>query len=149
LPANVDVFLRCPGLDMIFVLVVGHDEAGDWDNLMVSFLDYIGKVRENYKNPKVLLLASKWDTYSGKYKDDVVAFIKQNMPATHGRINAINGVVDYYTVGEVQKGEIVEFDPERAHSVKKWLYHAVTGYSLPGGTDGGGLFNKIFGMFGK
>lgn len=129
---QIDVYLAAPKLDILFFLVVDHENAGKYDGLLVTFLDYIGQRRESHKVPKVLLLISKWDAYTGRFKkkSDIAGFVKQHMPMTYGRLNAINGVIDFYTVGEVQKDEIVSFGPVRAAAVKRWMYHAITGQRL-------------------
>lgn len=134
---QIDVYLGAPKLDILFFLVVDYKEAAKWDGLMVAFLDYIAQRRENHRVPKALLLISKWDEYSGRYKKDneITSFVREHMPMTYGRLNAVNGVIDFYTVGEVQKDEIVSFGPVRAPGVKRWMYHAITGQRLPGDTS--------------
>jgi hypothetical protein len=131
---QIDVYLGAPKLDILFFLVVDFSEAPKWDGLMVAFLDYIAQRRENHRIPKVLLLVSKWDAYTGRHKrnNDITGFVKENMPMTFGRLNAVNGVIDYYTVGEVEKDEIISFGPIRAAAVKRWMYYSISGIRLPG-----------------
>lgn len=153
---EIDLYLSAPKLDLLFFLVVDYNDAGKWDGLVVGFLDYIAQCRENHRAPKVILLISKWDGYKGRHKNnnDVTAFAKENMPMTYGRLNAINGVIDYYTVGEVKeyiidnqlKAEIISFNPVRAPAVKRWMYHAVTGQRLPTETSLWDRFLSFIGL---
>lgn len=147
LKEQIDIFLKAPDLDVIFILVVGCDEASEWDRTMVAFLTYIGERRENHRKPKVLLLVSKWDQCPARYKEknDIEGFVSDKMNLTYSRLNEMGGVIDFYTVGEVQKNEIVKFNPIRASAVKRWMYYSITGERLPGGVS---WWDRLLALFG-
>ncbi len=139
LPDNIDIYLKCPRVRMVFLLVTEQSRAQEDDVFMFEFLDYLRKKQKKFRKPKVLLLVSKWDQYGGKYKKDIGAFVARKMKLTNNILTQVDGSIAYYTVGEVievQKEQatesmIAQFDARQADVVKRWLYQAINNRSIP------------------
>jgi hypothetical protein len=143
LPDNIDIYLKCPRVKMVFLLVTEQSRVREDDVLMFEFLDYLRKKQKNFRKPKVLLLVSKWDQYGGKYKKDIGAFVSNHMKLTNNLLTQIDGTIAYYTVGDVVEVQheqatesmISQFDARQADVVKRWLYQAVTNRTIPKNGD--------------
>jgi ABC-type cobalamin/Fe3+-siderophores transport system ATPase subunit len=139
LPDNIDIYLKCPRVKMVFLLVTEQSRVREDDVLMFEFLDYLRKKQKNFRKPKVLLLVSKWDQYGGKYKKDIGAFVSNHMKLTNNLLTQIEGTIAYYTVGDVVEVQheqatesmISQFDARQADVVKRWLYQAITNRIIP------------------
>lgn len=139
LPDNIDIYLKCPRIKMVFLMVTEQSRAREDDVFMFEFLDYLRKKQKNFYKPKVLLLVSKWDQYGGKYKNDIGAFVASQMKLTNNLLTQIDGSISYYTVGDVievqneqaTEAMIAQFDARQADVVKRWLYQAITNRSIP------------------
>ena len=132
LPSNIDIFLKCHGLDLVFMMVAPYDEAEDHDHLMIDFLDYVSEKNPQFSYSKVILLISKWDRYEGRQVEDVENFVREQMPRTYSRLKARSGSLARYCIGEVTDTNeyIVDFNHERPDSIKRWLYKAITGKKI-------------------
>ena len=132
LPENINDFLRCPDLDLIFMLVVDHQTATQDDQFIKEFLDFISEKQSNNNRVQILLLVTKWDNYQGKYKNDVEGFVRTNMPLTYSGLRHFNQTITHFSVGQVVEEELLKFEHDRPRQVKYWLYHAVSGKPFPG-----------------
>ncbi len=139
LPDSIDIYLKCPRINMVFLLVTEQSRVREDDVYMFEFLDYLRKKQKNFRKPKVLLLVSKWDEYGGKYKKDISAFVANHMKLTNNLLTQIDGTISYYTVGDVievqheqaTEAMISQFDARQADVVKRWLYQAITKRVIP------------------
>lgn len=129
LPSDIDVYLNCPGLDSVFMIVVPYEDAEEHDYLVIDFLDYLKERKPDMDYSKILLLISKWDRYEGTRKDEVDLFVKEQMPRTFSRLKAKKATIARYSIGEVSDDNqhILNLNTERPEAVKRWLYGAVTG----------------------
>lgn len=149
LPDNIDVYLKCPKIKMVFLLVTEWKNAREDDILMFEFLDYLRKKQKSFQKPQVLLLVSKWDTYGGKYRKDIDAFAREHMKLTYNLLTQIEGSLTFFTVGEVVEVEneyatdtlISSVDTTQADVVKRWVYNAVTGKVIP--KEGESWWNRM------
>jgi len=132
LPNDIDVYLKCPNLNLVFMMVVPYEDAEEHDYLVIDFLDYLKERKPDLDYSKVLLLISKWDRYEGLRKDEVDVFVKEQMPRTYSRLKAKKSTIARYSVGEVSDDgqQIVELNTERPEVIKKWLYKAITGQKI-------------------
>jgi len=143
LPDNIDVYLKCPKIKMIFLLVTEWKKAETDDILMFEFLDYVRKKQKAFRKPQVLLLVSKWDTYDGIHYNNIDAFVRENMKLTYNLLTQIEGSISYFTVGNVVEMEnddtreplIADMDPTQSDVVKRWIYQSVTGKTIPRAGD--------------
>lgn len=134
LPTDIDVFFKADRnrVSMLFVLVTSHKYATRDDKLMVNFLDYIISQDSRFRDSRVLLLVSKWDTYVGD--KDIKEFVRERMPFTWAKIGKSTNAYSSFTLGKVQEVDgnpfIATYDEEPAEKVFHWLYHTITGKHL-------------------
>jgi hypothetical protein len=132
LPSKIDVFFKANNLSMIFVLVTSHEDAHRDDSLMVTFLDYIIGKDSRFRNSRVLLLISKWDSFVGEI--DTEEFIMSRMPLTYARLRNNTHSIRTFSIGRVisadGKPHIQEYNPVPAENVFLWIYKSLTGKSL-------------------
>lgn len=143
LPSDIEVYLKCPNLNVVFMLVVPYEDAEEHDYLVIDFLDYLKERKPDFDYSKLLLLISKWDRYEGLRKDEVDMFVKEQMPRTYSRLKAKKATLARYSVGEVSDDnqQILELNTERPAVVKKWLYQASTGQKIK--DESTSFWNKI------
>ncbi|MEN0046220.1 MAG: hypothetical protein AAF806_04070 [Bacteroidota bacterium] len=132
LPSDIEVYLKCPNLNLIFMVVVPYEDAEEHDYLVIDFLDYLKERKPDFDYSKLLLLVSKWDRYEGARKDEVDLFVKEQMPRTYSRLKAKKATLARYSIGEVSddNNEILELNMERPNVVKRWMYQAATGQKI-------------------
>lgn len=110
---NIDVFLKCPGLQISFIVLVPNDAGeGDFtwakiDGRTLSFLNYIEEYQPNFDVSNILMLVTKWDKYKGPYKDSE-EFIKNNMERTYARLYNKGSIVSEYSIGKVVTVDVSE-----------------------------------------
>lgn len=145
LPQDIDVYLQCPDLDLVFMMVVPYDDAEEHDYFVIDFLDFLKERKPDLDYSKVLLLISKWDRYEGLRKDEVDLFVKEQMPRTFSRLKAKKAKIARYSIGEVSEDNqhITQLNTERPEAVKRWLYNAVTGYRIKEQGEQGSFWNKL------
>lgn len=146
LPDNIDVFMSCPDIDLVFLLVAPYDEAAEQDAMMIDFLDYLIEKKPQYPLNDVLLVITKWDRYDGLYKEDVESFVSEKMPLTYSRIKAANASIARFSIGKVSEmnDHIVKLNDERPNALKRWLYATITGKKIKSNTS---IFDRIVGLF--
>ncbi len=132
LPSDIEVYLKCPNINVVFMVVVPYEDAEEHDYLVIDFLDYIKERKPDFDYSKLLLLISKWDRYDGLRKDEVDLFVKEQMPRTYSRLKAKKATLARYSIGEVSDDnqQILELNQERPQVVKRWLYQAATGQKI-------------------
>ncbi len=147
LPSNIDIYLKCPNLNLLFMIVVPYEDASDHDYLVIDFLDYLAERKPNFDFSKVLLLISKWDRYEGTRKDEVDIFVKEQMPRTYSRLKANKGTIARYSIGEVTEDNqfIVNLNQERPETIKRWLYYTITGKRIK--DESQSIWNKMKSWF--
>ncbi|MEM8525486.1 MAG: hypothetical protein AAGG68_12670 [Bacteroidota bacterium] len=132
LPSDIEVYLKCPNLNLIFMVVVPYEDAEEHDYLVIDFLDYLKERKPDFDYSKLLLLVSKWDRYEGARKDEVDLFVKEQMPRTYSRLKAKKATLARYSIGEVSddNNQILDLNMERPNIVKRWMYQAATGQKI-------------------
>ncbi|MEO1256637.1 MAG: hypothetical protein AAFY41_17350, partial [Bacteroidota bacterium] len=132
LPSDIEVYLKCPNLNLIFMVVVPYEDAEEHDYLVIDFLDYLKERKPDFDYSQLLLLISKWDRYEGARKDEVDIFVKEQMPRTYSRLKAKKATLARYSIGEVSddNNQILELNMERPNVVKRWMYQAATGHKI-------------------
>lgn len=147
LPSNIDIYLRCPNLNLLFMVVVPYEDASDHDYLVIDFLDYLAERKPGFDFSKVLLLISKWDRYEGMRRDEVDVFVKEQMPRTYSRLKANKGTIARYSIGEATEDNqfIVNLNKERPETIKRWLYYTITGKRIKDETQS--IWNKMKSWF--
>lgn len=130
LPSNIDSYFKVGNLSMTFLLITSHQEAHGDDHLIVEFLDYIIQKSPRFRDARVLLLLSKWDTYTGP--ENVTEFLKRQMPNTFRRLAKSTNAYGVFSLGEIasQVGgapRISKYDSRPAKDVFEWLYRTLTG----------------------
>lgn len=132
LPSNIDVFFKANDLSMIFVLVTSWEEAQKNDDLMVTFLDYIIGKDNRFRNSRVMLLISQWDTFVGEI--EIEEFISKHMKLTYARLRDNSHAIRQFSIGRVIEADgiphIQEFNGEHSENVFLWTYKSFTGRSL-------------------
>jgi hypothetical protein len=133
LPSNIDIYFNAGNLSMTFLLITSHQEAHSDDHLMVEFLDYINQKSPRFREARVLLLISKWDTYTER--ENVTEFLKHQMPNTFRRLaKSTNGygVFSLGTIGNQDDGApfILKYNSGSAKDVFEWLYRTLTGKQI-------------------
>lgn len=143
LPSDIEVYLKCPNLNLIFMVVVPYEDAEEHDYLVIDFLDYLKERKPDFDYSKLLLLISKWDRYEGARKDEVDLFVKEQMPRTYSRLKAKKATLARYSIGEVSddNNQILELNMERPNIVKRWMYQAATGYKIK--DENATIWNKL------
>jgi len=134
LPTDIDVFFKADRdkVSMLFVLVTSHQNAVKNDKLMVNFLDYIIAQDLRFRDSRILLLISQWDTYVGD--KDVKDFIQDRMPFTWSKLGKSTNAYRYFTLGVIKDVDgnpyVAKYDEEPARKVFHWIYHTITGKHL-------------------
>ncbi|MEM9884902.1 MAG: hypothetical protein AAF849_03350 [Bacteroidota bacterium] len=143
LPNDIDVYLKCPNLNLVFMMVVPYEDAEEHDYLVIDFLDYLKERKPDIDYSKILLLISKWDRYEGLRKNEVDLFVKEQMPRTYSRLKAKKATIARYSIGNVSDdGEsITELNTERPEVIKKWMYQATTGHKIK--DESSSIWNKF------
>ena len=133
LPSNIDLFFKAGNLSMTFIMVTSHEEAHEDDQLMVEFLDYIIQKSPRFRDSRVLLLISKWDTYAGR--GNVTDFLRTQMPNTFRRLARSTNAYGSFSLGTIEEQVdgrpfIQEYDSKPARDVFEWLYKTLTGKKI-------------------
>ncbi len=146
LPDNIDVFMNCPDIDLIFLLVAAYDEAAEQDAMMIDFLDYLREKKPDFNSSNILLVISKWDRYDGIYKEDVESFVKEKMPLLYSRIKGESGSIARFSIGQVSESNdhIIRLNEERPNAIKRWLYKTITGRKIKSDTS---IFQMVSELF--
>ena len=146
LPDNIDVFMTCPDIDLVFLLVVAYDEASNQDSMMIDFLDYLKEKKVEFDLSTILLTITKWDRYDGIFKDDVEGFVKEKMPLLYSRIKADSGSIARFSIGHVSASNdhIIRLNEERPDAIKRWLYKTITNRKSKSNTS---IFQSITELF--
>ncbi|PPK74908.1 hypothetical protein B0F87_107151 [Methylobacter tundripaludum] len=143
LPNHINIFLKLSTLPLLIILVVPHDPTienkpeGYTDRLMAQFLETIDKrsSQDKLKKPRIMLLITQWDSYAGKYQNDVTAFAKTKLPSTYTLLNRNRDLISEYSIGrviELTEGEL-SIDPfYEEYPIRVWnrIYETFTGKSL-------------------
>ena len=137
LPDNIDVFMNCPDIDLVFLLVTPYDEAARQDAMMIDFLDYLKEKKPDYEFGNILLVITKWDRYDGMHHNNLEAFVKEKMPLVYSRIKAENGSIAKFSIGNVSENNdhILRLNDERPDALKRWLYKRITGKKIKSNTS--------------
>jgi internalin A len=127
-----DIFFEAKGLSMVFILTTSWGRAREVDAQMVAFLDYTSK-NKSFKNSKILLLITKWDTFTEEI--EVSDFVLQQMPMTFKRLNKQGNSITTFSIGKVITTDdgtpfIVKYDNQSPEKVFLWLYQTLTGKTL-------------------
>jgi hypothetical protein len=143
LPDHINIFLKLSTLPLLIILVVPHDPTvenkpeGYTDRLMAQFLGAVNNrsTQDRLKKPRVMLLITQWDSYMGKYKNDVETFAKEKLPTTYTLLNPNRDLISEYSIGrviELTEGEpsIDPFYEEYPINVWNRIYETFTGKSL-------------------
>ena len=146
LPDNIDVFMNCPDIDLVFLLVVAYDEASSQDSMMIDFLDYLKEKKVEFDLSTILLTITKWDRYDGVFKHDVEAFVREKMPLLYSRIKADSGSIARFSIGQVSESNdhIIRLNEERPDAIKRWLYKTTTNRKIKSNTS---IFQSISELF--
>ncbi|MCP5048416.1 MAG: hypothetical protein GY940_14700, partial [bacterium] len=91
----------------VFLVVAAYDNAADDDLLVWQFFDYL--MNEGIGMSRIMLIISKWDLNTGK--QDVVDFVRQNMPQTFHWLKSIykdKPLIYPFSIGTVGDGTIRE-----------------------------------------
>lgn len=147
---EVEKYLRCPGINVIFFLVVDWNTAKKQDLYISNFLEYIEteSPKEDRKQ-SFLLLLSKWETYKGRYKEDVAEFVKENMPHAFSKLSYVKATITSYSVGTVWKEELTSINKYYPEKVKEWLFSEIAPRSTsnPFWKTVRDIFSKAFGRY--
>ena len=140
LPDDIDEFLMCPDINLIFFLVADHLNAMKDSMSINKFLNYAYNKDPRFDKSNYLLAVTKWDTYTGKHKDNVEHFTKENMPQVHNYLknNDVSNAIMHYSIGSVVSRnvngvvteQITNLDISRAEALTDWLYQTITKQSL-------------------
>ncbi len=140
LPDDIDEFLMCPDINLIFFLVADHINAMKDSISIHRFLNYAYNKDPRFDKSNYLLAVTKWDTYTGKHKDNVEHFTKENMPQVHNYLknNDVLNAIMHYSIGSVVSRnvngavteQITNLDISRAEALTDWLYQTITKQSL-------------------
>lgn len=140
LPDNIDTFLMCSNIRLIFFLVADHETASQDSITINKFLDYVFNKDKRFDNSNYLLAITKWDTYKGKFRNNVERFTETVMPNIHNRLikEHLGNAITHYSIGEILRKEdkgvvidqIKEVNTSRAEAVTNWLYKTITKKSL-------------------
>lgn len=142
LPDHINIFLKLSTLPLLIILVVPHDPTvegkseGYTDRLMAQFLEAVDNrsTQDKLRKPRVILLVTQWDSYTGKYQNNVTAFAKEKLRTTYALLNPERDLVSEYSIGRVVENEkdawIESFHEE--YPVRLWnrIYETFTGKSL-------------------
>ena len=133
LPPDIDIYFKAGNLSLTFLMVTSHHEAQQDDHLMVEFLDYISQKSPRFRDARVLLLITKWDTYPGL--ENVGDFLKRKMPSTYRRLAKATNAYGVFSLGLVDENAggdpyIHEYDSRPARNVFEWIYRTLTGKKL-------------------
>lgn len=117
LPSHINIFLKLARLPLLIVLVVPHNNAvkdkdkAYTDRLMAKFLNQVHNrtSRDNLKKPRIILLVTQWDSYSGKYVNNVKEFAKDKLPATYALLNKDVDLVSEYSIGHVIEDDAIPY----------------------------------------
>lgn len=139
LPDNIDTYLMCSNIKLIFFLVADHQTASQDSITINKFLDYVFNKDEKFDHANYLLAITKWDTYTGKHKN-IEKFTEEVMPNIHNRLikDHLGNAITHYSIGKILRREdkgvisdqIKEVDTTRAEAVTNWLYKTITKKSL-------------------
>lgn len=134
LPDNIEVFFSANKLPILFVLVTSHVTARQDDEFMVTFIDFMVNKDSRFRNSKIMLLISQWDTFKGNPDMEIGSFVLRNMPLTYARMSADNSTIGSFSLGRIQNVDgrpyISEFDSKSPEKVIKWIYKTISGKSL-------------------
>jgi len=129
---DIKLYLNEDSFNLAFVLVTSHEDAKNDDVLMLDFINYLLNYNSRFPLNRVLLLISKWDTYNGT--KDLEAFVKQNMPLTHGALISRNGSLGVYSVGNIvnvnNSPHIAKVNTESPKKLLRWVYKHFRGHDL-------------------
>jgi hypothetical protein len=132
-PTNIDIFFQDPQLNLVFVVVVNHEDVTHEKDLLVAdFLDFIRSKDKRFKKSRVLLIVSKWDTYTGDHS--VTQLVKNMMPLSYAALADSKNAITTYTVGKVTtvggQPYIADLNIESPRKLMGWLYQDIKGQDL-------------------
>lgn len=159
LPDDIQIYLKCRDIKLIFFLVADHQTASHDSTTINKFLEYVHNKNENLDNSSYLLAITKWDTYCDRNNEDVDAFARRNMPNIYSRLMKNNkfckkNAITHYSIGEFERVDgndatayqILTIDKSRANAVTKWLYKAITNKSLVPEPSYWDIFKEFLGI---
>jgi len=140
LPDDINIYLQCPDINIIFFLVADHMNANKDSVLIDRFLNYVYARNIRFGLSNNLLIITKWDTYPNRGQQKVVDFAKIEMRQVMSYLKRykIRNSVTSYSVGDIKRKEIEgkkyeeiqTVDTDSASIVTQWLYETITGQSL-------------------
>ncbi|RNC85228.1 MAG: hypothetical protein ED557_00160 [Balneola sp.] len=134
LPDEINFYLECPEINLLFILVTSHDTNEDDDQLLARFIEYIRELSDNHENPDILLAITKWDTYKDAHKQNVLGYVNEHLKSTYQKLNSINQGADvvWFSLGDMQIDKtdnsviaVKELKLESSETVVTWLYEKI------------------------
>jgi hypothetical protein len=132
-PKEIDLYLKDKSLNIFFVLVIRHQDAIASKDLNLSnFIDYLREKDSRFKNSRILLLVSQWDSY--RRGRDVKTFVEEFLPVTAAALHHSRNAIATYSVGEITSVEdapyIASLNNNSPRILMRWLYRTITGTDL-------------------
>lgn len=140
LPDDINIYLQCPDINLIFFLVADHNNANNDSVLIDRFLNYVNNQNDRFGSTNNLLLITKWDTYPNKGQQSAGDFarIEMKQVMSYLKMHKIKNAVTSYSVGLIKREKKDGKEYEKIHTVEtesasiviQWLYETITGQTL-------------------
>jgi len=135
LPFHIGQFLRIPQLKIAFLITTPWQDASKDDAMIDDFLSFVNETAPHLIENRIILLVTKWDTYSGGESTSIDDFVKQKMPRTYNKIAEKRNIIQPFSVGKIVpfdggEGDIIAtFDYSASQRLFSRIYETFTGIS--------------------